>query len=295
MKDFECPLCCEVLLDPTTILCGHTYCSDCIQRVFDCTTTGQAQCPICRRYIFHTGRPAINVVLNDIIKKYLPKLYTSRCNERLTLTENLMNVIPLFFVGVILFPKEMTRLHVYEPQYRLMIRRCLFSNGKFGMVLPGFIVGTEVQIKECTPLTDGRFLLVVVGLRRFKIRETQNVDGYEVAQYEELQEITEPNLEGLMKDIEINMHSDIGMARQTYFDGLQRNSAYDFSISTAALLPISTRQKHRLLEITSTKLRLETSLEHIKNYNATRRKLSYLMLFCCILSLLVAHFLSFDG
>jgi len=283
-KDFECPLCCEVFLDPTTILCGHSFCTDCLQRVFDTTHYGQAQCPICRRYFFQTSKPSLNFTLNDIIKKYLPEDFHRRQKER---TEwGLVNGswLPLFVLSIVVFPKQIVKLHVYEPRYRLMIRRCLSSSSTFGIILGDARVGTEVSIKECIPLVDGRFYITILGKRRFRVLETQNMDGYPIAKYDEMTETIEEGLNSYITEITNKIGTDVNLPLTAYFENLQISNAYDFSMGIASILPIRTIQRQEMLEITSTKARLEIALEHIRRHNESSNVSSWLllMLFICI-------------
>ena len=46
--DYECPVCFELLLEPTTLACGHTYCRCCVAMYYK--TCGKSQCPICRSH-----------------------------------------------------------------------------------------------------------------------------------------------------------------------------------------------------------------------------------------------------
>ncbi len=62
-------------------------------------------------------------------------------------------------------------LKVFEPRYRLMVRRCLDGDRRFGMLGPadldtfkegeGYGVGSEVEIKDCRQLHDGRYHIQV--------------------------------------------------------------------------------------------------------------------------------------
>jgi len=295
LKDFECPMCCEVFLEPTTILCGHTFCTDCLQRVFDSTSTSnQPQCPICRRYIFNSGgKPPLNITLNDLIKKYLPKIYDARQKECTTWNQNVNTWVPLFILGIVLFPKEIMKLHVFEPRYRLMVRRCLSGNGKFGIIFSASSIGTEVYIKNCMPLPDGRFLLTVVGKKRFRIVERQNMDGYEVARTEDIQDTVEGGTTQILEEIETKMNTNIDMAFRAYFEEMEHGNSFDFSFGIASLLPISMRQKQKLLEMTSTKERLQMELQHITKYNNTKQNISCLLLFFGLVGIVFAHSLSY--
>lgn len=54
---------------------------------------------------------------------------------------------------------------------------------KYGVPVIAQLVGgtVECEITECQPLADGRFYLELKGLRRFKVGELTEQDGYRVA------------------------------------------------------------------------------------------------------------------
>ncbi|XP_043108914.1 tripartite motif-containing protein 16-like [Puntigrus tetrazona] len=67
---FSCPICLDLLKDPVTIPCGHSYCMNCIR---DCWNQDDQKrvysCPQCRRTF--TPRPALNtnLVLAEMVEK----------------------------------------------------------------------------------------------------------------------------------------------------------------------------------------------------------------------------------
>ncbi|CAE8663224.1 unnamed protein product, partial [Polarella glacialis] len=85
-------------------------------------------------------------------------------------------------------------LHVFEPRYRCMMRRAVSSGHRlFGMCLSmsgsesqnGYSkIGTALFIREIRMLPDGRSLIDTVGERRFRVIETGERDGYNVARVE---------------------------------------------------------------------------------------------------------------
>jgi len=88
-------------------------------------------------------------------------------------------------------PFECMALNIFEPRYRLMIRRAMEGNRRFGMAQMGRnrqleSVFTEVEITECSPLPDGRYHIEVIGRRRMRLRSTSDLDGYRIAQAEPL-------------------------------------------------------------------------------------------------------------
>jgi Lon protease-like protein len=71
-------------------------------------------------------------------------------------------------------------LHIFEPRYRLLIRRCIERQQPFGIVLirsgnevgggaEPYDVGTEAKIVDQSPLPDGRSYIVARGERRFEV------------------------------------------------------------------------------------------------------------------------------
>ncbi|GAC95931.1 hypothetical protein PHSY_003509 [Pseudozyma hubeiensis SY62] len=101
------------------------------------------------------------------------------------------------FVCTLAFPGMPTILHIFEPRYRLMVRRCLESgNPRFGMVLPSRNnggteeFGTMLEIKSVQMLADGRSMLETVGSYRFRLLEKGSLDGYTVGRVERVDDIS---------------------------------------------------------------------------------------------------------
>ena len=89
--------------------------------------------------------------------------------------------LPLFPLHTVLCPGVALPLHIFEERYRLMVGRCIDAGEPFGVVLiregrevgplDGRIarVGTTAVIREAGRYPDGRYDLVTVGDRRFRI------------------------------------------------------------------------------------------------------------------------------
>lgn len=93
--------------------------------------------------------------------------------------------IALFPLPVVLLPGALMPLHIFEPRYRDMVRDAMASDRRFGMVYHDWDeqgpflseegrVGCVAEIREHEILDDGRSVLVVEGMERFRI-----VDGIE--------------------------------------------------------------------------------------------------------------------
>jgi Lon protease-like protein len=93
-----------------------------------------------------------------------------------------------------------TFLHIFEPRYRLMMRRVLEGNKTFGMVLPKrprdahdanfHEMGTLLRITNAQFYPDGRSLIETVGLTRFKVLRHGELDGYTVAKTERVDDVS---------------------------------------------------------------------------------------------------------
>lgn len=90
--------------------------------------------------------------------------------------------LPLFPLPTVLLPGALMPLHIFEPRYRAMVSDRLEGDRRFGMVYhdwdeqgpflsePGRI-GCVGEIREHQPLEDGRSLIIVQGVERFRIED----------------------------------------------------------------------------------------------------------------------------
>ena len=95
----------------------------------------------------------------------------------------LPGIIPIFpLPNVVLFPRMPLPLHVFEPRYRTMVRDAACGPRLIGMVLlrgdwaetyhgraPIFATGTVGEMVHVEELDDGRFNIVLRGLREYAI------------------------------------------------------------------------------------------------------------------------------
>jgi ATP-dependent Lon protease len=91
--------------------------------------------------------------------------------------------LPLFPLNTVLCPGIALPLHIFEDRYRALVRHCIDTTSPFGVVLiregrevgTGGIkftgIGTIAEIRDAGRYEDGRYDLLVVGTRRFEIRE----------------------------------------------------------------------------------------------------------------------------
>ena len=203
-SEFECQVCYALMLDPLTTTCGHSFCRQCVARVLDHSKL----CPICRRVLLM--RPgaqteASNKILSQLLIKLCPDHVASRAEaaaqEELAMQGD--RNVPLF-ICTLAYPSMPTFLHVFEPRYRLMIRRAIESGDrKFGMMMYNrrgqpqgdlgptdfMLHGTLLHIVSVEMLPDGRSLIETRGVSRFLIKEWGYLDGYIVGNIERLDDV----------------------------------------------------------------------------------------------------------
>ncbi|XP_057518696.1 uncharacterized protein LOC130799575 [Amaranthus tricolor] len=202
--EFDCTLCLKLLYEPVTTPCGHSFCRSCLFQSMDRSN----KCPLCRTVLFITPRTcAISVTLNNIIQKNFSEEYAERKSENDNLVKLGVDLMPLFVMDAVL-PCEKLPLNIFEPRYRLMVRRIMEGNHRMGMVTLDSTTGhiadfaCEVEITECEPLPDGRFYIEVEGRRRFRILRSWDQDGYRVAEVEWIHDIYPPEGTRERKDLQ---------------------------------------------------------------------------------------------
>ncbi|XP_028828120.1 bifunctional apoptosis regulator-like isoform X2 [Denticeps clupeoides] len=64
-REFACHCCYDVLVNPTTLTCGHSFCRHCLAQWWE--ESGKNECPECREK--WEGFPKVNIVLRDAVDK----------------------------------------------------------------------------------------------------------------------------------------------------------------------------------------------------------------------------------
>ena len=86
------------------------------------------------------------------------------------------NFIPVFPLGIVVYPGEMVNLHIFEPRYKQLVNECYTEGKPFG--IPTVIdnkmneMGTLVKITEMVKVYDnGEMDIRTQGLRVFRVLE----------------------------------------------------------------------------------------------------------------------------
>ncbi|KAM0274437.1 hypothetical protein ACHAQH_007845 [Verticillium albo-atrum] len=159
--EMDCQVCYALFYDPLTTVCGHTFCRSCLHRVLD-----------------HSLGDALAAEALNRHREF---------------------DIPVF-VCTLAFPMMPTFLHIFEPRYRLMIRRALEGDRTFGMVMPRrprhaddapFVeYGTLLRIVNAEYFADGRSLIETTGISRFKVTRHGVLDGYIVGKIDRIDDVS---------------------------------------------------------------------------------------------------------
>ncbi|XP_077920427.1 LON peptidase N-terminal domain and RING finger protein 3 isoform X1 [Halichoerus grypus] len=194
-SDLECALCMRLFYEPVTTPCGHTFCLKCLERCLD----HNAKCPLCKDGLAQclaSRKYSKNVIMEELIAKFLPEELKERkrlYEEEMEELSNLNKNVPIF-VCTMAYPTVPCPLHIFEPCYRLMIRRCIETGTRqFGMCLgdpvKGFAeYGCILEIRNVQFFSDGRSVVDSIGKRRFKVLHQGQRDGYNIADIEYIED-----------------------------------------------------------------------------------------------------------
>uniref|UniRef100_A0A8D0YSK7 LON peptidase N-terminal domain and RING finger protein 2 n=2 Tax=Sus scrofa TaxID=9823 RepID=A0A8D0YSK7_PIG len=225
VADFECALCMRLLFEPVTTPCGHTFCLKCLERCLD----HAPHCPLCKEKLSEllaSRNFNITTLAEELILRYLSDELSDRkriYDEEMTELSNLTRDVPIF-VCAMAFPTVPCPLHVFEPRYRLMIRRCMETGTKrFGMCLSAEHAGLSeygcmLEIKGVRTLPDGSSVVDAIGISRFRVLSHRHRDGYNTADIEYLED---EKVEGPGHEELSTLHDSVYHQSVSWFTSLQ--------------------------------------------------------------------------
>ncbi|XP_050539755.1 LON peptidase N-terminal domain and RING finger protein 2-like [Daktulosphaira vitifoliae] len=222
-SDFNCVLCCGMLKNPVTTPCGHTYCMDCLEHNFDYSF----HCPLCL-----TALPPSLALSKKNNTEFVDELLNLKffmyglmrmSNWKKEIDQD--NAYLPVFVCTNAFPSVSCPLHVFEPRYRLMIRRCIESGSRrFAMIshcrppMKFAEYGTVLEIKDRLVMGNGCSFLSTIGTRRFKVLVRKEHDGYDMAKVQIIQDKEVP--ENKLKEVR-QMHDNVRQRGLKWFNGFR--------------------------------------------------------------------------
>ncbi|TMF60715.1 MAG: peptidase S16 [Chloroflexi bacterium] len=187
-------------------------------------------------------------------------------------------LLPLFPLGSVLFPGALMPLHIFEPRYRLLIRRCMERHHPFGIVLirsgsevdpraEPYDVGTEAKIVAESPLPDGRSYIVTRGERRFAVENLiPDAEPYLVGQ---VRYLDEADGDGAASHASVALEAlgsyllavvavtDDSRGERALADDLRDALPRDLAYRIAGSLAVDAPQQQALLELETASARLK--------------------------------------
>ena len=207
--------------------------------------------------------------------------------------EELPNKIPVFpLSNFIIFPEITVPLNIFEPRYINMVDDSMKNSRMIGMIQPKknsnvqnpelFDIGCLGKITSFNETDDGRYLIVLNGLTRFKIRkEIQNNKLYrefEVSFSEYKNDINIKKEEIKFSDLELIFKNLKSLFEKNGYlinwEELKKQSLNQTINTLAMASPFSIEEKQALLEtenLISRKKKLEEILKiySVDNFNNT--------------------------
>lgn len=179
--------------------------------------------------------------------------------------EELPSKIPVFpLSNFIIFPETTVPLNIFEPRYLQMVDDCMKNERCIGMIQPRksgklkkpdlFETGCTGKITSFNETDDGRYLILINGICRFKINKELNTPKL----YRECDVSYKDYLEDLVDQKKTNIHSEglLKKFRELFeklgysidWNDIEKQDNVKMINSLAMASPFSREEKQVLLE-----------------------------------------------
>jgi Lon protease-like protein len=179
--------------------------------------------------------------------------------------DDLPEVLPIFpLTGVLLLPRGRLPLNIFEPRYLAMTRDAMGGERLIGMVQPSdppiremnpavYPTGCAGRITSFSETDDGRFLIVLTGVSRFRItQELPLLSGYRriVPQWDEFADDRTADEAGFDRARLTQGLRNFFSQRQLQADwsAIEQASGEHLVSSIAMMCPFAPNEKQALLE-----------------------------------------------
>jgi len=194
--------------------------------------------------------------------------------------------LALFPLGTVLFPGLVLPLHLFEDRYRRLIGDLLERPEPRGFGVVGIQLGHEVgegaahrlaevgcvaELREVSPHPDGRFDIVTVGARRFRVKELDRSRPYLQGEVEFLPEEAGadpgPMAARVRRLFRVYRHRLGAAGAGAFEDVAAPDDPVALSYLIAASLVLDGHDKQRLLECEDAALRLAAERDLLAREN----------------------------
>lgn len=184
------------------------------------------------------------------------------------------DLLPLFPLQTVLFPRMPLPLHIFEPRYKEMINRCIEENRPFGVLLiqegsevgePAVphTVGTLARIRVVERLDEGRMNLMAEGTERFRLLDyIKGEEPYLVGMIEALRDDADNSAQiaPLVEEIGGLFHQYLKVllacVGRTMPEYELPEDPEDLSFVVGAAMQTGSAERQAMLEMTNTSARL---------------------------------------
>ncbi len=178
--------------------------------------------------------------------------------------------LPIFPLGLVLLPEMTLPLHIFEKRYKIMINECLEQSQPFGIV---YFDGQKIHPVGCTArivevlkqYDDGRMDILVQGVRRFYMDQTDESRPYLVSDIIYIDDI--PETESAEDRNLFQQAADLLGVLAQLSDGsgeIERFEDVDLkrlSFMLPAAEGVTLQERQRFLEMTSIRERIKKGLK----------------------------------
>ena len=199
--------------------------------------------------------------------------------------EDLPNILPVFpLSNFIIFPRTTVPLNIFEPRYIQMIDESMKTNRLIGMIQPKksgelkkpdlYKIGCAGKITSFNETDDGRYLIILNGICRFKIIDEINNDNlYRECnvEYDDFSmDLNEKSEEIKFSDLNLIFQNLKGLFKKQGYEinwkEVEKQSL-DQTINTLSMAsPFSLEEKQVLLESKDLNIRKERLKEILNTY-----------------------------
>ena len=199
--------------------------------------------------------------------------------------EDLPNILPVFpLSNFIIFPRTTVPLNIFEPRYIEMIDNSMKTNRLIGMIQPKksgqlkkpdlYKIGCAGKITSFNETDDGRYLIILNGICRFKIMDELNNDNLyrecEVNYDDFLKDLNEKSEEIKFSDLNLIFQNLKGLFKKQGYEinwkEIEKQSL-DQTINTLSMAsPFSLEEKQVLLESEDLTIRKDRLKEILNTY-----------------------------